>query len=129
LNPNSANQIWTEWRWTVHPGRRVRRPFEEVKTNLARFAALAFGSVTRLRIGEFTNGYRIEITTEGAPLHDPDYRDYMDRNWKKFLILGFGEGTNVQLETKLLAGSRQDGKAPDQWIEIPTIRMEGPYGR
>jgi hypothetical protein len=128
LNPNSANQIWTAWKWTVRPGRRLRRPFEEVKLNISRFAATAFGSVTRLRIAECAEAYVIEATTEGAPLHDPDFRDYMERNWKKFFILGFGEDTTVELRTTFLAGSQQDGKPPAQWIEIPTIRMEAPHG-
>jgi hypothetical protein len=122
MNPNSSHQIWTQWKWTVRPGRPMRRPFEEVRLNVARFTANAFGSTTRLRIGETASDYVVEVTTEGAPLHDPGYRAHMERHWEQFFIAGFGEATEIQLETAWLAGSRQDGKPPAQWIEIPIIR-------
>jgi hypothetical protein len=125
MNPNSKNQTWSRWTFTVTPRRDVERPFNFVKANCARFGLKAFGSATQMRVTQRENSWTIDIRTEGHPVNEPSYVTYMEANWRRFFIGGFGIGTEVTLTTKLEAGSRQDGTPSDQLIILPPIAVEG----
>lgn len=127
INPNSKNQIWSKWTFLVIPGVIKNRPFREVEINCARFGRKAFGSSSEMRLRQNKYGvmteYCIEILTEGHPVHDPQFCDYMLRNFRRFFVSGFGTGTKVKMTTKLMSGSRQDGTPSDQLLVIPTLNL------
>ena len=125
MNPNSAHQTWSKWTFRVTPGRTVVRSFDQVKENCARFGRKAFGSVAQMRVTLLPLGYLVEVRAEGHPVHDPAYVDYMAAQWRRFFDSGFGAGTVVVCETKLEAGSRQDGSPSDQLIIVPPIAVQG----
>jgi hypothetical protein len=74
-----------------------------------------------MRIRQTPRGYIVEVLTEGHPVHDPQFKQYMADNWRLFFVSGFGLGTAVKMTAKLMAGSRQDGTASEQLIIMPTI--------
>lgn len=122
MNPNSRNQLWSRWTFVVRPGIAKRHSFAEVKANAARFARKAFGSATEMKIEVRRDGqWIIDVRTEGAPVHELTFVDYMSANWRKFFRAGFGEQTTVDISSKLEAGSRQDGSPSDQLILAPSI--------
>jgi hypothetical protein len=143
MDPNSQHQIWSLWTWTVTPplekrttllqfGKSPRkrkiltrpRNFEEIKVNCARFGRKAFGSTGQMNVQHWSNGqYIVKVRTEGHPVHDPAFVTWMNGNWEKFFISGFGKGTQVKLETKLEAGDAQDGKPRDQLIIVPPFHI------
>src|SRR5687767_9700583 len=96
----------------------MARSFAEVKLNATRFAKRGFHSATSMRVTErLVQGRRafvIEVLTEGHDVHDPAYRDYVKREWTVFAEKGFGPGTTLTMDAKLMAGSRQDGTPADQ---------------
>ena len=119
MNPNSQNQVWSKWVWFVKPGVIKNRPFIEVQYNLAKFGRMTFGSPSVLKITQTRKGYIIEVITEGHPVQDPNYVEYMREIWEKdCLVKGFGTGTQIKMTAKLMAGSRQDGKPPDQMLMV-----------
>jgi len=121
MNPNSGNQIWSKWEFTVTPERK-HLPFRLVRDNCARFARKAFGSSSEMRLTHSTS-WHIEIRTEGSPVHDPHFEAYMSANWRQFLSNGFGEKSHITIITKLEAGSRQDGSPSEQLIIVPPIEI------
>jgi hypothetical protein len=121
MNPNSTNQIWSKWTFTVHPQKLV--DFATVKQNCARFGRQAFGSVSQMRITQNLQDWVIEIRTEGVPVHEPAFVTYMYENWCKFFYNGFGVLSTVACSSKLEAGSRQDGTPADQLIIVPPIHF------
>lgn len=123
MNPNSQNQRWSKWVWFVVPGIIKSRPFREVVDNISRFGRKGFGSSSQMRVRQTGRGYIIELLTEGAPVHDPTYRKYMDECWKKFFTNGFGQGTTVKMSAKLMAGSPQNGQPSEQMLIIPPLRV------
>lgn len=129
MNPNSQHQIWSKWQFGVVPGRKLRRSIEEIKVNCQRFGRKAFGSAAAMRITIPTiDGVRcllVEVLAEGHPVHDPKYVEWMGDQWRTFFTKGFGNGTVMRLETKIEAGSRQDGTPSDQLIILPSIAIEG----
>jgi len=124
MNPNSANQRWSKWVWFVVPGRTMQRPFANLKENCARFGRKAFGAASQMCITQNARGYIVEVLTEGHPVHDGTYVQYMRAQWQKFFEEGFGLGTKTKLTAKLMAGSRQDGTAADQMLIVPSIRFD-----
>jgi hypothetical protein len=123
MNPNSANQRWSKWTFTVTPGRTIERPFTVLKENCARFGRKAFGGATEMRITQTRERVTIEVRTEGHAQHEAPYVEWMRKQWERFLINGFGLGTTVTLETKIEAGSRQDGRPADQLIILPPLSV------
>jgi hypothetical protein len=134
MNPNSGNQRWSKWIFTIVPGPRhkvLARSFADVKANAARFAKRGFKSATSMRVTyqlrDFgvrkINVYVIEVLTEGHDVHDPAYVDYVKREWTVFAEKGFGPGTTLELEARLMAGSRQDGTPADQLIIAPSVAL------
>lgn len=129
MNPNSQNQRWSKWVWFVVPGRKIFRPFSNIKENCARFGRKAFGAASQMRIRQNKRGYIVEVLTEGHPVHDPQFVDYVRCGWQVFFEHGFGLGTTAKMTAKLMAGSPQNGKPADQMIILPFVPLlEVPYG-
>ena len=120
MNPNSVHQVWSRWTATVKPD-AGRADLSEalVRENCARFYRKAFGSVTELNVTESRTHWVIDCRTEGHPAHDPTYVAYMTRQLQAFLVNGFGPRADVHVAVTLEAGSRQDGRPPDQLILGP----------
>ena len=125
FNPNSQNLRWSKWVWFVAPSRQIVRSFAEVQANCARFGAKFFGHASQMRVRQTTRGYIIEVLTEGHPVHDKTYTQYVSDVWQKFFDFGFGLGTNVKMSAKLMAGSRQDGTPAEQLLIMPSINLLG----
>lgn len=124
MDPNSGNQTWSKWRWTVYPGRRLALPFEPIKLAIANFTSRQFGHAGRMRITEQLDHYVIELLTEGKPAHDPDFVRAMARSFETFFTSQFGANTRTTLDPPtFMAGSRQDGSPRDQLIILPTINF------
>jgi hypothetical protein len=133
VDPNSANQRWSKWFITIYTGGTKAPAFADVKANCARFARKGFGSASNMHIEvqrrpTYAGGRRdvvlIQVLTEGQPVHDPGYVAYMRASWTRFAIAGWGNGTRVELDAKLMAGSRQDGSPTDQLIIAAPIAVE-----
>ena len=127
MNPNSANQRWSLWEYRVYPDVTKRPDFQTVKVNCARFGRLVFGSVSEMRIEE-RSYWEIAVLTEGHPVHDPVYTEWIHAQWRKFFQEGFGSACVVQCHARLEAGDRQDGKPADQLIIMPSRIAEGAVG-
>ena len=122
---NSTHQLWSLWQYRVFPEARRRPDFETVKANCARFGRLVFGSASQMRISLAEAPYRwdIDVRTEGHPVHDPCYAEWMHAQWKTFLQGGFGATCDVHCHARLEAGSRQDGTPAEQLIILPTLQV------
>lgn len=124
MDPNSRHQIWSLWTFTVTPGRNMRRTFEEVKAQCARFGRKAFGSASQMKVERNGVGqWIVKVRTERHPVHDPRYVEHQRMHWQRFFENGFGVGTQVTLQAKLEAGSRDDGTPADQLIIIPPLQI------
>ena len=122
MDPNSQHQLWSKWTVTVTPPTAPKlRTMAEVETNAARFFRKAFGTATQCRILATPDFWTFEVRTEGHPVHDPAYADYMAQAFARFFTEGFGVGTQVATASKLEAGSRQDGTPADQMLILPTF--------
>lgn len=123
MDPNSTHQRWSRWTATVTPDpSRKGWTFLDVRENCARFYRKAFGSATELNlVGSDVPGARwtIDCRTEGHPAHDPAYVAYLTDQLRKFFVAGFGPQTEVTFDVRLEAGSRDDGRPPDQLILGP----------
>ena len=121
MNPNSANQRWSKWVITIRPGGTKKPPFATVKANCARFGRSRFGSASNMRVTAYPDRVLVEVLTEGSPVHDPQFVSHMRAMWDGFAAQGWGRGTTVELDARLMAGSRQDGTPSDQLIIAPPI--------
>ena len=66
----------------------------------------------------------IEVLTEGHPVHDNLFVTTMTRTWRqKFFVPGFGPGTQVTCDARMMAGDWQDGRPPDQMIILPPLKL------
>lgn len=121
---NSAHQRWSLWEYRVYA--RKRPDFATVKQNCARFGLLMFGSASEMRITQATDYWgrmywEIAVLTEGHPVHEVLYTEWMHTQWVKFLRSGFGKACEVQSHARLEAGDRQDGRPADQLIIMPSL--------
>lgn len=127
MNPNSAHQLWSLWTFTVHPQYRGELDFEVIKSNCARFGRKAFGGASQMWVGldRYDTGLVcvVKVRTEGSPINDTGFVEYMVKMWGKFFRNGFGEGSRVLHEVKWEAGDRGDGRPPDQLIILPLINL------
>lgn len=126
FNPNSGNQVWSKWTFTVVPSlsQHLLR-FKAVKENAARFGRKLFGSATEMRVQQLFNGtWQIDVRTEGSPAHDPVFTEYITSCWTSFLIKSFGSGAAIEITSKFEAGSKQDGSPAEQLILVPSIIVE-----
>lgn len=122
-DPNSQNQLWSKWLFQViETGRQV--PKADVQYNAARWLRMGFGSVGRVRVYGVPRGWRIEALVEGAPAHDPGYRENVRLEFIRFVEQGWGMWALPKMwEPKIMAGSKQDGRPREQMIEVPSLRL------
>jgi hypothetical protein len=122
VNPNSTHQRWSLWQYRVAPT-GGRRPVPlVVKLNVARFGRLVFGSASQMRLRQMPDDvWEITVRTEGHPVHDPSYTEWMHAQWRTFLSLGFGAACRIDVHARLEAGDQQDGRPADQLIILPTV--------
>jgi hypothetical protein len=122
MNPNSTHQLWSQWTFTVDTRRTPTLAL--VRENCARFGRKTFGSASQMRITQVGATWRIEVRTEGVPVHDPAFVATMHAQWARFLVAGFGPDARIAADARLLAGSRQDGRPADQLIIVPPIPFD-----
>lgn len=124
MNPNSQNQWWSKWSFVVLPGRPVVASFAVVKSQAARFGRMAFGSGSQMRIRQRRQMWTFEILTEGTPVTDDMYVEFMSRKWEKAFEAWFGPGTRTRVSAKLKAGSWQDGRPAEQLLILPGLSLD-----
>lgn len=131
-DPNSQHQMWGRWVFLVRADRKI--PSErEARVNFIRWCAAGFKTTVGRarcdrRAGRAGIYYRFAIEVEGPPVHDPEYRAAVRRQFEdRFLFPGFGPGaTLVRFEAGVLAGDTQDGRPPEQMIVMPTVNLLDP---
>ena len=128
MDPNSSHQRWSFWEYRVYPAFAQRPAFALVKANCGRVGRLLFGSTSRMRLRCATDAtgrlyWEIAVLTEGHPVHDPQYTEWMHTQWRTFFQRGFG-ACEVHAHARLEAGDRQDGTPPDQLIIMPPLVKE-----
>lgn len=128
MDPNSTNQRWSRWVFDVHTGGLRLQPFRDIKQAAAIFGRIRFGSASEMHVSivheDGRRRVRIKVRTEGHPVHDPLFRVFMHREWTRWAIRGFGNGTTCELvEAKLEAGDRQDGTPRDQLIIMDAAKL------
>lgn len=126
MNPNSQNQCWSFWEYRVYPDKIQQPTYALVKENCARFGKKMFGTASQMRIVCATDNmgrlyWEIAVRSEGHPVHDPMYTEWMHAQWHRFFMGGFGSTCEVQSHARLEAGDRQDGTPADQLIILPTV--------
>jgi hypothetical protein len=129
MNPNSAHQTWSFWEYRIYPDGTRRPDFATVKANCSRFGRLLFGSASEMHLSYRTDGdgrpcWEVQIRTEGHPVHDPQYTEWMHDAWHHFFQRGFGPSCLVWKHVRLEAGDRQDGTPADQLILLPALAVE-----
>jgi hypothetical protein len=127
MDPNSQNQLWSRWTFTVlELGRHVPQP--DVELNVARWLRQGFGSVGTVRVQATARGYRIEVLVEGRPAHDQAFvalvreqfrRHFVEKGWGPVGAVGF-------VSARVVAGDKQDGRPRDQLVILPSIPLEVP---
>jgi hypothetical protein len=121
MDPNSANQMWSAWTFTVREAGRTA-PRADVELNAARWLRRGFGSVGEARVTRTIEGWRIEARVEGVPAHDPAYVASVKREFReRFCAQGWGPLAWGDVRVRILAGDQQDGRPRDQWIGLPTV--------
>jgi len=123
MDPNSKNQRWSKWKFDVIPGGTRLPAFAQIKHAAAIFARVQFGSASECRVTMTRhailprNVLTVEVRSEGHPVHDPMFCEWMHGQWTRWALRGFGSGTTCSMvEAKLEAGDRQNGKPRDQLI-------------
>lgn len=95
---------------------------DEIKTNSARFLTKLLGTTTGQMGVEVERGTLIiRVRAEGPPVHDSEYVKYIREQSTAFFVSGFGPSTQVDVQAKLEAGSREDGRPSDQLLIMPSI--------
>lgn len=121
MDPNSQNQIWTEWKFTVHEaGRNVHRV--DVEENFRRWVVVGFGHAGATTVRRSTDGWSLKAVIEGTP---PDVDQVARQFQRRFVEAGWGPLAFSSVEHKILAGP-VDGKPRSQWVGIPTIKVVEP---
>lgn len=133
MDPNSAHQRWSLWEYRVYPDTLKRPSLAAVKANCARFGRLVFGSASQMRLRHATDAtgrlyWEVAVLTEGHPVHEPSYTEWMHQRWRRFFANGFGRTSEVQCHARLEAGDRQDGTPADQLIILPPLPKESTIG-
>jgi hypothetical protein len=130
VNPNSAHQRWSRWRFTIVADPRRRPSKEEVLENFRRYIARLFNSTTgRVQVALVTSPkdirYVCVVELEGPPVHDIEYRAWVQREFAGvFVAKGFGPAAHLQqMDAELLAGSAEDGKPARQLLVLPPLQV------
>jgi hypothetical protein len=127
MDPNSAHQLWAKWTFRVLPSGVKTPPFAQVKHAAAVFGRSMFGSASAMRVTETFDrqaGFVIEVRSEGRPAHDPSLVTFMRDQWSSWAQKGFGSGTTVDMDVKVEAGDRQDGRPREQLIMIESLAIQ-----
>jgi hypothetical protein len=127
MDPNSTHQMWSRWAIRVStPGVKVPS-FQTVKLAAAKLGRLLFGSASAMRVTQAFEGGRtvftIDVRTEGSPVHDTAFVAWMTDQWTAWARKGFGAAAHAQVDAKVEAGDRQDGKPREQLIMIETLAV------
>jgi hypothetical protein len=126
MDPNSQNQRWSFWEYVIYPDGTRKADFVSVKLSCARFGKLIFGSASQMHVRHATDDkgvafWEVKVLTEGHPVHDPKYADWIHVQWRRLFQNGFGPRSDIRCHARLCAGDRQDGAPADQLIIIPSI--------
>jgi hypothetical protein len=131
-NPNTQHQTWARWVWAVHTNLPswAMHDFPTIRANCTRwFSKLCRGGAAELNIEQValktTPGVaRLVITLmwDNRQAMDPAFVVSVHRQVERFMVSGFGPGTVVSAKPPvILAGDREDGRPPVQWLSIPHI--------
>jgi hypothetical protein len=125
MDPNSANQLWSRWTFTVREaGRRV--PRADVEYNAAKWLRAGFGSAGQVRVRRTVDGWAIDAMVEGVPAHEPGYVAHVTRQFReRFVAQGWGVLASGDVAARVLAGDVQDGKPRAQLVMLPALRVRG----
>jgi len=125
---NSQNQRWSRWDYRAYPATRATDA-ATLTAAAARFGRVLFGSASVMRVrGSLEDGqwcWAVSVLTEGGPVHDPRYANWVHRQWVEFFQHGFGPTCQVRAQARLVAGSRQDGTPAEQGIILPPLAVIG----
>lgn len=124
MNPNTVHQVWSRWEYRIYSDHQP--DYQTVKANCARFGRTLFGSVSAMRITQRTDGdgrlhWQIEVMTEGHPIQELLYVEWVHAQWRRFLLEGFGHTAEIRSHARLDAGERSDGLPADQLIILPPL--------
>jgi hypothetical protein len=126
MDPNTANQEWAEFIFTVRGGRYV--PPETVQDNFRNWCKAGFGEVGRVSVDlKFVKSlvtYELTVQVElqgGNSAADEFYCSSISNNFKmKFMEPGFGPLAFLDFDSRVLAGE-DVGKPRAQLIAMPII--------
>lgn len=119
MDPNSQNQIWTEWTFEIYEtGRHV--PHADVEHNFRKWVVVGFGHAGATSVRQTVKGWVLKTVIEGTP---PDTRQVSTQFQRRFVEAGWGPLAFSSVECRLLAGP-VDGKPRSQWLSIPTIPLD-----
>ena len=136
VTPNSQHQLWSRWTVTIVLPHRASHDDPRFHTNIelehAHVCRRLFGSTGQARVtcvigivrGELTETWTLEARVEGAPVHDPEYRDRHYRILRDHYQRGFGPLAHVRVTALLEAGDRQDGTPAAQLLILPLVHDE-----
>ena len=101
----------------------VQGVYREVEPNARRYFAKLFGVAGRLRCTQQGSYYLFEVEVEGPPVHDPDYRRAVKRDFRtRFVEPGFGPSAQLtRFDGILKAGTNEDGTPAEQWLVMPSV--------
>ncbi len=119
-NPNSTHQLWSMWVFTIRVAGKDA-PRADVEYNVAKWLRMGFGSAGRVRVSRTIYGWKIQVMIEGKPAHDPDYVASVKKHFEDFVAKGFGVLATGEVQVKVLAGDKQDGKPAEQMIEVRNV--------
>lgn len=124
---NGQNQKWSKWDFTLSSASFSKAITKaELQQNLNRFFAKLFGT-SAIEIKALLRGgkLKLKVLVEGGDIipHDPAYFEWIKAQSTAFFVAGFGASTQVVIEGKLVAGSKQDGTPNEQLVVLPTIKL------
>lgn len=127
-NPNSANQLWSRWTFRIKPGRPVPSSSREIRENVSPLLAKIFGSVSSVRVQPdlTTKEWVVDLLTEGAPIHEKEYREYVRKLLLRLFQDGFGVTTSIAVQARVVAGPTENGTPDAQLVIMPHISLLGP---
>lgn len=121
MDPNSANQMWSEWEFQVFDGGKIV-PRTAVDENIARWFVSGFGHAGAREVKRTVTGWLVKLRIEGVPAHDPGYlKAVQDQFQQRFVEPGWGPYAWSTVRVRVLAGDLQNGTPRPQWVSIPTI--------
>lgn len=121
MDPNSANQLWSMWTFTIREaGRRVSRA--EFEHNMVRWIRMGFKH-GRCKVTQRPLGWKVEVLVEGVQANDPAYVASVKKGFADFVRKGWSLGAWGKVECQVMTGEVEQGKPRSQMIEVPSIIM------